>query len=267
MKQILKDIITHKKTEVLALNTTENKALFEQSPYFGRVCVSLTQKLRQKHGIVAEIKRKSPSLGIIHKAFPEENDPNRAEFVQNIAKGYENAGASAISVLTDRHFFGGSPQDLYNIRQVVQIPLLMKEFVVHEIQLLQAKAMGADVILLIAFCLSVEEVNQLAKFAKNLGLEVLLEVHTLTEVQEYPNEFVDMIGINNRNLDTFEVDTKHSIELLPYIPPQYVKIAESGLHDLETIQLLKEKGFQGFLMGEVFMKSENPAEELKMFAF
>ncbi len=265
MKQILKNIIETKKKEVEFLKNNTEISFFEKSPFFSRETISLKQKLKEKSGIIAEIKRQSPSLGIINKNFPDFLAENRKDFVQNLAKGYENAGASAISVLTDRDFFGGINEDLENARKSVNIPLLRKDFVIDEIQILEAKAMGADVILLIAFCLTKEETKHLAKFAKNLGLEVLLETHTLTEIENYISEDMDMIGINNRNLDTFEVNINHAIELVKHIPNQFVKIAESGLKDIETINFLRENGFQGFLMGETFMKTENPAEKLKDF--
>jgi indole-3-glycerol phosphate synthase len=265
MKQILKNIIEIKKKEVEILKNTTNTAFFEKIPEFHRKAISLKEKLKEKSGIIAEIKRKSPSLGVINQNFPDFLKNNRSIFVQNLAKDYENAGAVALSVLTDKDFFGGMNEDLRNARKNVNIPLLRKDFIIDEIQILEAKAMGADVVLLIAFCLTKEKTKHLAKFAKNLGLEVLLETHTLEEIENYICDDVDMVGINNRNLDTFEVNINHSIELVKHIPLQFIKIAESGLKDIETIHFLKDNGFQGFLIGESFMKTENPAEALKEF--
>lgn len=272
MKQILKTIFDTKKKEVKMLKGMAKRDYFENMPFFSKKIISLKEKLQQnsqeinpKSKIIAEIKRKSPSLGVIHQDFPDVFEDNRQYFVENLAKGYENAGASAISVLTDNDFFGGKVKDMLDVRQVVGIPVLMKDFMVDEIQILQAKGMGADVILLIASCLSVKEVKNLSKFAKSIGLEVLLETHTLDEIQRHICDSVDMVGINNRNLDTFEVDIENSVRLAEHIPTEFVKIAESGLKNMETIKLLEKNGFEGFLIGETFMKTPNPAYALRDF--
>ena len=203
-------------------------------------------------GIIAEFKRKSPSKGWIH----EDAD------VVEITSAYCEAGAAGLSILTDTPWFGGVLQDVISARPHVSCPVLRKDFVIDEYQLYEAKAMGADVILLIAAALTIDECKQLAYKAKELDLEVLLEVHNQEELG-HCNEAVDMVGVNNRNLKTFEVTTAVSFELAPLIPDRFVKISESGLSDPATLRELMDVGFQGFLMGETFMKQPDPAEELR----
>ena len=225
---------------------------FEQT----RKVISFKQSLLQsKTGIIAEFKRRSPSKGLIH---PDAN-------IQKIIAGYEQAGASAISCLTDENFFGGSFSDFSQARSLLtKVPLLRKDFMIDEYQIYQAKVMGADVILLIAACLTLEESLQFSKIAHELGMEVLLEIHNEEELA-YIQPEIDVVGINNRNLKTFQTDIQHTIELANQIPSEYVKISESGISEAETVIKLREEGFQGFLMGENFMKTENPAEALTKF--
>ena len=185
--------------------------------------------------------------------------------MEEVVKGYENAGASGISVLTDMQYFGGSLDDLLFARASVQIPLLRKEFIIDEYQLLEAKAFGADAILLIAAVLSRQEIKYLSEFAQSLALEVLLEVHDLEELEKSIMPSIDLIGVNNRNLKTFEVSLQNSIGLANHIPNDFVKISESGLTATDDIKLLKNHGFQGFLIGENFMKTDNPGESLEQF--
>ena len=180
-------------------------------------------------------------------------------------KGYENAGASGISVLTDMHYFGGSLDDLLLGRASVQIPLLRKEFIIDEYQLLEAKAFGADAILLIAAVLTKQEIKYLSDFAQSLALEVLLEVHDQEELEKSIMPNINLIGVNNRNLKTFEVSLQNSIDLVNHIPNDFVKISESGLTSTDDIKLLKNHGFQGFLIGENFMKTDNPGKNLEQF--
>ena len=206
-------------------------------------------------GIIAEHKRLSPSKTII----------NHSLSVEEVVKGYENAGASSISILTDNHYFGGSLDDLILARAAVKTPLLRKEFIIDDYQILEAKANGADAILLIAAVLSKEEIKQLSEFAQSLALEVLLEVHNLEELEKSIMPSLTIIGVNNRNLKTFELNLQTSIDLVKYIPNDFVKISESGISHTDDIKLLKSHGFQGFLIGENFMKTNNPGESLLEF--
>jgi indole-3-glycerol phosphate synthase len=181
-----------------------------------------------------------------------------------VTEGYSRAGASGISILTDFPYFGGTPQDLISARPQVTCPILRKDFVIDEYQLFEAKAMGADVILLIAAALSVEQTLKLAQKAHKLGLEVLLEVHNAEEIG-HANDFVDMLGVNNRNLKTFEQSIQTSFDLADLIPDKFVKVSESGISKTETVKELRKVGYRGFLMGENFMKEENPALALSKF--
>ncbi len=218
--------------------------------------VSFRQSLLDSQsGIIAEFKRRSPSKGWIH---PDAN-------IREIVKGYEDAGAAAISCLTDEQFFGGSFSDFNTARRLItKIPLLRKDFIIDEYQIYQSKVIGADIILLIAACLTKEEVEQFSKTAQQLGMEVLLEIHNQEELA-YIQPYIDVVGINNRDLKTFTTDIQHTIELAQQIPAEYVKISESGISKPETVIHLRQEGFKGFLMGENFMKTENPAQTLKEF--
>ncbi|MET0244598.1 MAG: indole-3-glycerol-phosphate synthase, partial [Flavitalea sp.] len=198
-------------------------------------------------------KRKSPSKGDINK---------HADVVE-VTGAYTKNGASALSVLTDTQFFGGNANDLIAAR-VNQIPIIRKDFIVDEYQIVEARAMGADAILLIAACLSPLEVKQLAEFASLLGLEVLLELHGEEELEHICDK-IDLVGINNRNLKTFEVDIARSLAMAAKIPDTRVKIAESGISNVENIKLFKDHGFSGFLIGENFMKQENPGNAFEQF--
>lgn len=252
---ILDKIIAEKRLEIAKRKTEKSISELENELYFNRKCLSLKENLlKSDTGIIAEFKRKSPSKGWIH-----ENADARI-----IPAGYCTAGASGISILTDEPFFGGTPQDLITARPLVECPILRKEFIVDEYQLFEANAMGADVILLIASALSVDETKALAKQAKALGLEVLLEIHNKEELGHI-NEFVDMVGVNNRNLKTFEVSIDVSKELASLIPNEFVKISESGISAPETVLEMRKYGYKGFLMGENFMKTENPARALNDF--
>lgn len=245
---ILDTIIDHKKKEVAAARIMVPEELLQKSNHFNRKPFSLKQFLLDdtKTGIIAEFKRRSPSKGII-------NDRAR---VADVTKAYTDNGASGLSVLTDKDFFGGSAQDLEQAR-INKIPILRKDFMIDEYQLIEARAMGADVILLIAACLTPQRVKELAIVAKKLQLEVLLEIHTEEELQHICDETA-LIGVNNRDLKTFTVNINRSIELSKKIPADKIKIAESGIHDVETISIFKKAGFRGFLMGENFMKAPDP---------
>lgn len=252
---ILDKIIEAKKEEVEKRKKSVPVQELEGKPFFATPCLSFREFLLNpdKTGIITEFKRQSPSKGII----------NNTSGVKEVTADYAKYGASAISVLTDEFFFGGNLKDLEEAR-IQKIPILRKDFMVDEYQLVESKARGADIILLIAACLTVKEVKHLAIFAKKLGLNVLLEIHKQEELDHICDE-VDVVGINNRNLKDFKVDIQHSIELGNKIPPGKIKIAESGIHDMKTLQLLKNHGFQGFLMGEIFMKEENPGQAFGNF--
>ena len=252
---ILDKIIEHTKEEVARNKQLISQDRLMQEPYFNRPVFSLKQFLQDetKTGIIAEFKRRSPSKGIIN---------NNADVVE-VTKAYTANGASCLSVLTDDHFFGGSADDLHKAR-INNIPILRKDFIIDKYQLAEAKAMGADVILLIAACLTPENAQELAFFAKSLNLEVLLEIHTEAELQHICDD-VDLVGVNNRDLKTFSVDINRSIELGKQIPEDKIKIAESGIDDVETIKRFKDAGFTGFLMGEKFMKEPDPGIAFEQF--
>lgn len=252
---ILNTIILQKKIEVQQRKAIADIKKLEQEIFYSRQTLSLKQFLldESKTGIIAEFKRKSPSKGIINAT---------ADVVQ-VTTAYTNNGAACLSVLTDSNFFGGSTEDLMKAR-VNNIPILRKDFMVDEYQMVEAKAMGADVILLIAACLTPVEVKRLATFAKSLELEVLLELHAEEELEHICDE-TEIVGINNRNLKTFEVDIERSLRMAEKIPSTKIKVAESGISSVENLKLFKENGFRGFLIGENFMKSENPGTAFKEF--
>lgn len=246
---ILEKIIADKKREVALKKAIIPVSQLEYSVLFNLRTNSLNKLLQNsKSGIIAEHKRKSPSKSIINSTFT----------VEEVVKGYQNAGVCGISVLTDTKYFGGSLDDLLLARASVTIPLLRKEFIIDEYQLLEAKANGADVILLIAAVLTRQEIKHLSEFAQSLGLEVLLEVHNEEELRKAIMPSLNMIGVNNRNLKTFEVSLNYSKELAELIPHEFVKISESGISNVSDIKELQEYGFQGFLIGENFMKTDNP---------
>jgi indole-3-glycerol phosphate synthase len=252
---ILETIIEQKQKEVAFNKVQTPLEVLRTSAHFDRPCLSLKSFLLDpsKTGIIAEFKRRSPSKGIIH--------PNPD--VLAITTAYSEGGASALSVLTDENFFGGSNEDLILARKN-NIPILRKDFIIDPYQIEEAKSIGADVILLIAACLTKEEVQSLASYAIDLGLEVLLELHDESELNHVCNE-IDIVGINNRNLKTFEVDIEQSIRMANQIHPSKVLVAESGISGIDQIKYFKEKGFSGFLMGEYFMKHADPGEAFKNF--
>ena len=245
---ILDRIILDKRREVVLKKSIIPISQLENSVLFERKTISLANNLRNSDsGIIAEHKRRSPSKPNINNNFT----------VEEVVKGYENAGVCGISVLTDGKYFGGSLDDLLLARASVNIPLLRKEFIIDEYQILEAKAHGADLILLIAAVLTREEIKQLSEFAKALNLEVLLEVHNFEELQKSIMPSLDMIGVNNRNLKTFEVSLDFSKQLANDIPNEFVKVSESGISTIDAITELKPYGYKGFLIGENFMKTDN----------
>lgn len=249
MKNILEQIVADKLIEVEKAKQQVTIADLEKATDFGRTCYSLADSIKKTpFGIISEFKRKSPSKGIIN------DQVNPVE----VTKAYQEAGVAAISVLTDGPYFMGHMDDVKAVRPNLSVPVLRKEFMVDEYQLWEAKAIGADVILLIAAAIDADLLKSLAKSAKELGLSVLLEVHNLKELQDTLNEYVDVVGVNNRNLKTFEVSLDTSKEIALHIPDEFVKISESGISSTEAIFDLQQHGFEGFLMGENFMKNANP---------
>lgn len=252
---ILEKIVLQKRLEVdrqkEAVGLKELLALEQMK----RKTVSFRQALSNSHsGVIAEFKRKSPSKGWIHPgASPED-----------VVTAYEQSGATAVSVLTDPEFFGGMLSDLSKVRPLVSLPLLRKDFIIDSYQIYQSKVMGADFVLLIAAALSPATVKAFAALAKELGLEVLLEIHTEQELECICDD-VDVVGVNNRNLKTFVTDVQTSFDLGSRIPPGFMKISESGLSDPVVVKELRSAGFSGFLMGENFMKEKEPGAALNNF--
>ena len=253
---ILDKIVADKYKEVDLKKSLIPTKQLEASVLFNRKTSSLANALRNSAtGIIAEHKRRSPSKDTI----------NQNTNVSQVAKGYQKAGVCGMSVLTDIKYFGGSLEDLQLARASVNMPLLRKEFIINEYQIIEAKAHGADVILLIAAILTKEEIKSFSELAKSLGLDVLLEVHNEEELHKSIMPSLDMLGVNNRNLKTFEVSLETSKSLSTLIPDDFVKVSESGISNIEAIQDLKQYGYQGFLIGENFMKTNNPGKSATEF--
>ena len=254
---ILDQINETKRQEIEASKKLFPIEHLKASPYFGRKCNSLKAALtvEKASGIIAEFKTKSPSKGVIN---------GRAD-VTDVTPEYILAGASGLSVLTDEEYFGGSIENLAKARHANPVaPILRKDFMLDPYQIYEAKAHGADVILLIAESLTKESLLELTQTAKSLGLEVLVEVHNEEELEKL-NPLVDIVGVNNRDLRTFTVDVETSEKLSKLIPEQFVKISESGISDPASISKLREAGFKGFLIGENFMKTDDPGKACKEF--
>ena len=253
---ILDKICDNKRNELSELKRQLSLSEIRDRELFARQCFSLKQSLLDSStGIISEFKRRSPSKGDIHPGAEPED----------VVAGYEQNGASGVSCLADKDFFGGSPDDVIRARKALtHTPLLYKEFIVDEYQLSLAKSCGADVVLLIAACLDRNQLAEYAHCAKELGLETLLEVHNADELNHI-NDFIDIVGVNNRNLKVFKTDVQTSFDLAAEIPSNFVKISESGISKPETVLELRKVGFRGFLMGENFMKESDPAEALRKF--
>jgi len=256
---ILDKITAQKAIEVVAAKAEISIQSLEKSEFFARKTNSLVANLSAENstGIIAEHKRKSPSKGIINDSLT----------VEEVTQGYAQAGAAGLSVLTDTDFFGGNKEDLQKARIAnPSTPILRKDFMIDEYQVYEAKAWGADVILLIAACLSPEQIKTLSQKAHELGLEVLLEIHDQEELNRSPLEYVDIVGVNNRNLKNFaENNVNASLALAEKIPANIIKISESCISEPETINLLKSAGYRGFLIGETFMKDTSPGTKLGEF--
>ena len=251
MDNILTQILVEKQKTVAMQKEVVPVATLEKDisihGHQGRLKAALQQS---SLGIIAEFKRKSPSLGWIQKEAR----------IDEIILRYESMGVSALSILTDTPFFGGKPSDLLQARELTDLPILRKDFIIDEYQVLETSAWGADAILLIAAALPLDKLKNLARLAKELGLNTLLEVHHEAEL-EYIHENIDVVGINNRNLSTFHTDIQTSLNLVSQLPPEMVKISESGIQSVEMLMNLREKGFQGFLMGEALMKELIPTQK------
>ncbi|QJD95871.1 indole-3-glycerol phosphate synthase TrpC [Mucilaginibacter robiniae] len=254
---ILDNIVLKKKKEVAAAKMVTSYTQLEEREMFLRDTLSFRDFLLNpaRTGIIAEFKRRSPSKGVI-------NDEAK---VADVTMGYNSAGASALSVLTDRHFFGGRKMDLLEARKVNHIPILRKDFMIDEYQIVEAKTLGADVILLIAAILTPEQIKHFATTAKSVGLNVLLEVHNQEELERSLDDNVDAVGVNNRNLADFTTSVETSFRLVEHIPDQFLKVSESAISNPETIKELKAAGFNGFLIGENFMKHRYPGYAMEEF--
>ncbi len=253
---ILEKIIAEKYKEVASQKNLVTLKSLEKKIGFTKPVLSMKHALT-KHGssgLIAEYKRRSPSKGTINNKLR----------VEDVTAGYTAAGVAGLSVLTDRAFFGGSAVDLIAAREINNIPILRKDFIVDEYQVVESKAMGADVILIIAAVLDLQQIKKLSRCAKSLGLEILFEIHSAAELEKI-NDDIDIVGVNNRNLNDFKVNTDNSIEIAKHIPENFIKISESGLDNTEIIKKLRNFGFQGFLIGESFMKQENPGLACREF--
>ena len=253
---ILDKIIEHKRIEVEKAKKSVSLNELMKYSHFDKQVPSLSEFLLspEKSGIIAEHKRKSPSKGIINNKLK----------VEDVVAGYEKAGASAVSVLTDEEFFGGDTDDLIKAKEVLSIPVLRKDFIIDSYQVYEAKAIGASAILLIAAVLTPDEAKKLGSLANYLGMEVLMEFHDESELDRM-NNYVNAAGINNRDLKTFKVDLQRSIELAEKLPANLPKVAESGISSPEDVRFLRSKGFTGFLIGENFMKTRDPGKACEEF--
>ena len=253
---ILNKIVAYKREELKEKKELTPIKKLEKSPYFTAKPISLSKYIlrEDKDGVIAEFKRRSPSKPAI----------NLYAQIEKVSIGYMQAGASAISVLTDHHFFGGSEEDLITARKYNFCPILRKDFIFDEYQVLEARSIGADAILLIAEILDKDQLNDLAKLASQLGMEVLMELHHIDQLHKL-NEFINVLGVNNRNLETFQADPEHSVNLFSSLPEGIVKISESGLNNIQSMIRLTNIGYDGFLIGEKFMSSPDPVKACERF--
>ena len=241
---VLQDIIQHKREEIESKRRHVSIQNLTQSNLFKRPVKSLQKSIKNGNGIISEFKRKSPSAGLISKG----------KTLEDTVHFYNKHKVSAISILTDQHYFGGQVEDLSIARSIFSGPILRKDFIIDEYQLFEAKSYGADAILLIAEALDEYHAKYLTTIAKSIGLEVLMEFHSEEELHKL-NENVDVIGVNNRNLKTLKTDIQHSFDIIKKLPYHQVKISESGLEHPDQIQDLVQIGYDGFLIGESILKS------------
>ena len=252
--RILREIVLNKRKEIDYLKKNNPISEIEKSQYFNREVISLKKSLIEKSGIISEFKRKSPFKPNI----------NLDAEVLPITRGYELSNSSGLSILTDSKYFGGSNEDITLVRSDINIPILRKDFMLDEYQIIESKSLGADIILLIAACLSKDEVKNLSRFAKSFDLQVILEIHSEEELSHLCDS-IDVVGVNNRNLKKFETDINNSINLADMIPSNFLKISESGISTSKEIFLLKEYGYDGFLIGENFMRNDDPVSACNKF--
>ena len=253
---ILEKIVAQKKEQVVNGKALVPIKKLEDSLYYDTPSISLSNYIKRsdKDGIIAEFKRRSPSKPAINLYA----DP------KPVSIGYMQAGASALSVLTDGPNFGGSHEDLVIARSYNYSPILRKDFIIDEYQIIEAKSIGADAILLIAEILDKEQVNNLSSFAHSIGMEVLLELHSEKEIDKIGSH-IDVIGVNNRDLKTFKTDINHSLDMVNALPKEITKISESGIKTPEQAFSLHQAGFNGFLIGELFMKHHSPQQACSDF--
>ena len=256
MKDILQEIVATKRAEIdRRKRKTDLQALYRQAETPRATRHSLREALRSSStGIISEFKRRSPSKGWI----------NRDADVQSVVRAYQQAGATALSILTDTPYFGGTDDDLRSARQACSLPILRKDFTIDEFQLVESRVLGADAVLLIAAALTREQCRRFAEIAHQLELEVLLEIHDQSEL-DYYSEYVDVLGVNNRNLGSFHTDVANSFRLIEQMPQEATPISESGISNPDTVKELRAIGFKGFLIGENFMKTDAPGDSLKSF--
>lgn len=256
MEDILETIVARKRFEVARQKEVVSIDHLTEHCITSKPAVSLKAALTASStGIIAEFKRRSPSKGWI----------NPGADAGTVPASYESAGASALSILTDNVFFGGLLKDIREARPTVSLPVLRKDFIIDEYQLYQACAVGADAVLLIASVLTVADCRTLSRKAHELGLEVLLEVHTERELGHVAGGEIDMVGVNNRNLGTFHTDVENSFRMLELLPAEMLKVSESGIDNTDTVKRLREIGYRGFLIGENFMRTDDPGESLRVF--
>jgi len=254
--KILDNIISDKKIEIETLSKIVSISDLEKQKDFTKQSKSLKESIKKsKSGIICEFKRKSPSNEKI----------NYKSNISEVINGYEKAGAVGVSILTNKKYFDGSLSDINEVKNSVDIPILRKEFIISEYQIVESKSIGADAILLIASILDKEEIKNYSSLAKSLGLEVLLEIHSIDELNKISNTDVDIIGVNNRNLDTLDIDIENSVRIFEKIPSEFVKISESGISKVDSIIKLIKVGYDGFLIGENFMKTSKPEESAYNF--
>ena len=254
--KILDKIVYDKKSEIENLSKIVSISDLENQKDFTKQSKSLKESIKKsKSGIICEFKRKSPSNEKI----------NYKSNVSDVINGYEKAGAVGVSILTNKKYFDGSISDINEAKKSINIPILRKEFIISEYQIVESKSIGADAILLIASILNKEDIKNYSSLAKSLGLEVLLEIHSIDELNKISNTDVDIIGINNRNLDTLDIDIKNSIDMFEKLPSEFIKISESGISKVESIIRLIKVGYDGFLIGENFMKTSKPEESAYNF--
>jgi indole-3-glycerol phosphate synthase len=249
--KILDNIISDKKIEIETLSKIVSISDLEKQKDFTKQSKSLKESIKKStSGIICEFKRKSPSNENI----------NYISNISEVINGYERARAVGVSILTNEKYFDGSISDINKVKNSIEIPILRKEFIISEYQIVESKSIGADAILLIASILDKEEIKNFSSLAKSLGLEVLLEIHSIDEFNKISNTDIDIIGVNNRNLDTLDINIDNSIEMFDNIPSEFIKISESGISKVDSIIKLIRVGYDGFLIGENFMKTSKPGE-------